>query len=110
MAKTLTPPTRPPLCPGTPDIFWVDDGVEFAGLRMISRDPGDGDPLVLCAKFPADRRLIARYQACAWMDRAARWADLWTNAIGSRSESYWIEYNTCMENVTKWREWEKEKA
>jgi len=98
--------THPSLCPKTEDIF--DASFEFAGLRMISRDPGDGDPLVLSSRFPADRRLIARYQACAWMGRAARWADLYTNAIGRRSESYWVAYNVCMENVAKWRKWERQ--
>ena len=93
---------HPPLCPGTEDsISMPTDEVWY----ICTKDGNLG--FEMCIKYETERRLVARYQACAWQDRAARFAELWHRAIGRRSEAYWVAYDECMRNVLAWREWEK---
>ena len=92
-------PSHPPLCPKTPDYF-VDGpllGVFIPGL--------------VDEETPRGRRLIARYQACAWQDRFDRWIKVWKH---NRIPHYTVfrefeqmrKAEECAKNARAWREWE----
>ena len=97
---------HPPLCPKTQENFQYD---WFGGVCVeINRSYAIDHHDYVRSMHPDGRRFIARYQACAWQDRAARWSELWANSLGRRSEAYWNMYNECWENVAKWRKWERQ--
>jgi hypothetical protein len=90
---------HPSLCPKTQDVF----------------DPGGwlacyvGADTMLEEHFAAHRRFLARYQSCAWQDRAERWWSVWRRdkGIGKRSV-YWHKAAMDADMFARlWREWEK---
>jgi hypothetical protein len=99
------------LCPKTKETFHKDEvylDVVFMGsiteVTMTSFDP-------------SDRRFIGRYQFCAWMDRAERWASVRCGRYGSYAnlnegvafaERCLEREEECRQNAEAWREWEKE--
>lgn len=91
---------HPPLCPKTSESFEVRDGA-------IMYSFGFGE-YTLHSEIADDCRFIARYQACAWMDRAEKWHDLFERCDDdARDERMLVEVFVCIENGRAWREWEK---
>ena len=93
---------HPPLCPKTKDVF----------------DPGGwlscyiGADTTIEEHFVAHRRFLARYQACAWQDRADRW-----DAVACRTDNddyRWRaaadELHRCEDIARAWRAWEREET
>jgi hypothetical protein len=90
----------PPLCPGTEDGF-VSVG-EYV-VAALQAEPG------------FRLRLIARYQACAWQDRAIRWSEVSGRSFrpghGWSHDKIryvsWRAQTECENNAIAWREWEE---
>jgi len=90
--------THPPLCPETPDRFWYDSS-EKQGLTC---ELGSCD-YFLRSVYSDDRRFIARYQACAWLDLAIEWeSKAHSPHCVAREEAV-----RCEKNYHAWRDWEK---
>jgi len=101
----------PVLCPRTKEVFFKDDvypDVVYMGhIKAIT----------MTSFIPADRRFIARYQHCAWMDRAERWGSVRAGRYGSYAnlnegtafaERCFDRETECRQNAEAWRKWEKE--
>jgi hypothetical protein len=96
---------HPPLCPKTPDKFLSYDKI----VRYVEPCPID-QALCMTSGLRPDRRFIARYQACAWLDRAARWlqlGDRYFDSFDKRWAARNAAYNECRINAALWCEWEK---
>jgi hypothetical protein len=109
---------HPPLCPKTEDTFFPledDLGTDDPHIHVVA----GADCLRLFPNDPWQRRLVARYQTCAWMDRAERWYKVnryflekygWdqygvTHWLSQESNELCIE---CEQNAEKWRQWERD--
>lgn len=98
-------PKHPPLCPKT-------------RLRFGPHGVFVGRGHSLFHRFDTDRELIARYQACAWQDRASRWRALWdrcdlkahSTRDYTRASACFSAFDKCARNARAWREWEKANA
>jgi hypothetical protein len=94
---------HPPLCPKTPDVFTSLKGGHVGCIGS-------------CSDYPETRRFLARYQACAWHDRSARYRRVfkrrqWRHADGTGvSTSIILRAVDCDRNSALWREWEKNPA
>ena len=87
---------HPPLCPKTIDAF-QDTPVGLVGFWPVSWGH-------LHEANPTQRRFIARYQACAWLDLAIEWeSKAHSPHCTARKEAV-----KCEKNYHAWREWEKE--
>lgn len=107
---------HPPMCPKSPHVF--DTACGLIGVWPCSWGH-------LHESNTVQRLFLARYQACAWQDRAERW-----NRITNRRPPYldffkddchwktvecehWIidvadrGWEECRKNARAWREWEK---
>lgn len=103
---------HPPFCPGTERTF---GGQYLKNIWVAAAGLDSWNPF--------HRELIARYQACAWQDRAERWRRLQNvtvyrihrnfscgcKRLEARLARYDKEYNICMGYAALWREWEKGK-
>jgi hypothetical protein len=98
---------HPTICPKTPDVFHSCGD---------SRDVWMADPPLKSWNYASERRVIARYQACAWLDRGERFR--WVKNYFDRSaygfyrwrdKGAWQRWHECHQNATAWREWEKRK-
>jgi hypothetical protein len=96
--------SHPPLCPRS------GTTVEVLIRGKLTRFWIHGDAFFDDAH--CDRMLVARYQACAWLDRAGRWLrladrDFDFRRLGPRWTSHNEAYNRARLNTQKWREWER---
>lgn len=99
---------HPPLCKGTKQSF---SGNAYGVVVFFDKEGYE----VLASFCPEERPFIARYQACAWQDRAKRWLKLsdvyYDKSIGQDyAHEKWAlcneAYNQCSANAEMWREWE----
>jgi len=87
---------HPPLCPGTKD-------------RLGTALTKNGPIWILYAGSQLDQILFCRDQACAWQDRARRYA----RVRGDREwfTRPWLDARRmemeCLDNADAWREWER---
>jgi hypothetical protein len=94
---------HPPLCPKTQEVFALDGTLWWWTVRGL-------DPKIKCCdETPAADRFVARYQACAWQDRADRW-----DAVACRMDNDDYRWHfaadalyRCEDIARAWREWEK---
>jgi len=100
---------HPPLCPKT-EGNWMHYAHTGAIDVIISDDTYLDDDL------PDHRQFIARFQACAWHDRHARWSRIhnriiWGYRYGTleRKHVSGTMARKCYEISQEWREWEKQK-
>ena len=108
---------HPPFCPKTQETFRSRDGaVSWSdGCGWVGADGlpiGSPDDLELESPYPDECRFLARYQACAWQDRADRW-----DAVACRTDNddyRWRaaadELHRCEDIARAWREWEREET
>jgi hypothetical protein len=93
---------HPPLCPKTEEVF--RDGWHQSVLVDLDSDQ------MLTSGIEMHRRFIARYQSCAWKDRADRWWNVWyrVNSTGHVDRNFeWHRLaNEADNNAEAWREWE----
>jgi hypothetical protein len=93
---------HPQLCPKTEVDFY---GVAHTGAvdALIS------DNTYLDDDYPDHRQFIARFQACAWQDRADRWINVFHRAQKKRWPHFFglSVYLDARANARAWREWEK---
>jgi len=96
-------PKHPPLCPKT-EGNWMTFGHTGAVDVIISDDTYLDDDL------PDHRQFIARFQACAWQDRAARWVKAIQRVQGGKREHFFgvTGYFQASDNAKAWRAWEKQ--
>lgn len=94
---------HPPLCPKTPEVFALDGALWWWTVQGL-------DPSIKCCdETPASDRFVARYQACAWEDRAKLWWKLYLREMPKWHENSLISeaHALCLSNARAWREWEK---
>ena len=104
---------HPPLCPRTePDEFEIHNHIKPDCHIRDSTDPNDPHDEVLWLWVGVNRRLLARYQACAWQDRGDRWRKLWLR-YGQRygvetvmGRKCWVLAEYASDNADAWRKWE----
>jgi hypothetical protein len=94
---------HPPLCPKTKEAFTL---TEFGWRWTVPGCIGE-----FCDQSPAVRRFVARYQACAWLDRADRWQDVRDrskySAHHDRLRDICVdEWLNCESRAKQWRKWE----
>lgn len=67
----------PPLCPRTEEAFNLHSHQEsYPDAHVMGTNSDHTERvLFLAVTLGMDRRFLARYQACAWMDRAKRWGN-----------------------------------
>jgi hypothetical protein len=90
---------HPPFCPKTEECF----NAGFNGIVVMHLPDGNYESLPLDSETASDRRIIARYQACAWED--AR--DEWMKNIAIHGDVSDVEAEMCEKNADAWREWER---
>jgi hypothetical protein len=88
---------HPPLCPKTPDAFMRCGDSKHVWMT---------EPALKSWDQPANRRLIARYQSCAWHDRAVRWDGVWQRGPAWLEIMSMDEMHRCLDVAKAWREWE----
>ena len=95
---------HPPFCPKTKELVAVNEDGYVAWF--------DGISSWLDSQYRNERRFLARYQACAWADRALRWGKLWLrgSAWSDRGDRFLCETRRCKENARAWRAWEREET
>ena len=96
---------HPPLCPKT---------------KLVFKECADSEVIVIIARgdfglfsgVGESRVLLARYQACAWQDRADSW-----DAVACRTDNddyRWRaaadELHRCEDIARAWRKWEREET
>ena len=93
---------HPPLCPKT------DMTVELISRSGIFRFTV-GYHQFYNDLYIHDRQIIARYQACAWQDRANKWEELWQRCDddGIREPKIRTAMYECFDIAKAWRAWEK---
>ena len=93
---------HPPLCPKT---------------KLVFKECADSEVIVIIARgdfglfsgVGESRVLLARYQACAWLDRGDRWSRLWgRKPRGPRADRFSLELRRCRKVARTWRAWEWE--
>jgi hypothetical protein len=97
----------PTLCPKTPETFHIDRGE----CEVWPAQGSSADPLRYLTICDMDRRFLARYQFCAWMDRADRWARLYNLLVWAQHDRRYAfkrETRRCERIANTWREWEKQ--
>ena len=98
---------HPPLCPKTEEEFHEN---EKTLVILLSIKTASGVVTGhLWSYYDGDRRAIARYQACAWQDRANKWEELWQRCDddGIREPKIRTAMYECLDIAKAWRAWEK---
>jgi hypothetical protein len=101
----------PPLCPKTMDEFRQAMGV----LYLVT---AESDCSQFDTEYGFNRRILARYQACAWMDRSVRWekvlakrGSMFMFNTGIKHPLWFpasLAKTMCDICVRQWREWEED--
>ena len=102
---------HPPLCPRTePDEFEIHNHIKPDCHIRDSTDANDPHDEVLWLWVGVNRRLLARYQACAWQDRYDSLRAMWYMFDADDPESGPTTFEAsgqALKNAAAWRQWER---